>query len=82
MKKELNSNSGSSSNSNKNEKCGGGKEVEFDFTVDESYSTDKNIQCDLYKNEIDKLQKEFIAYKAELNERNEELYKMREKKFT
>ena len=38
----------------------------------------KNIHCDLYKNEIDKLQKELITYKAELIERNEEIYKLRE----
>ena len=71
--------SDTSSNSNKNEECGGEKEeVIFDFTLDESCSADKNIQCDLYKNEIEKLQKELIAYKAELIERNEEIYKLRE----
>ena len=71
--------SDASSNSNKNEKYGGGKEeVDFDFTIDESCSADKNIQCDLYKNEIEKLQKELIAYKAESNERNEEIYKLHE----
>ena len=70
----------SSSNSNKNEECGGEKEeLNFDFTIDESCSADKNIQCDLYKNEIEKLQKELIAYKDELIERNEEIYKLREK---
>ena len=64
---------------NKNEECGGRKEeVDFDFTTDESCSADKNIQCDLYKNEIEKLRKELIAYKAELNERNEEIYKLLE----
>ena len=36
------------------------------------------VQCDLYKNEIEKLQKELIAYKGELIERNEEIYKLRE----
>ena len=30
------------------------------------------------QNEIDKLQKDLIAYKAELIERNEEIYKLRE----
>ena len=53
------------------------KEVNVDFTIDESCSADKNIQCDLYKNEIDKLQKELIAYKPELIEKNEEVYKLR-----
>ena len=48
----------------------------FDFTMDESCSADKNIQCDLYNNEIEKLQKEL----AELIERNEEIYKLREEK--
>ena len=68
-----------SSNSNKNEECGGEKEeLNVDFTIDESCSADKNIQCDLYKNEIEKLQKELIAYKDELIERNEEIYKLRE----
>ena len=67
------------SNSNKNEECGGEKEeVNFDFTIDESFGADKNIQCDLYKNEIEKLQKELIAYKTELIERNEEMYKLHE----
>ena len=71
--------SDTSSNSNKNEECGEEKEeVIFYFTLDESCSADKNIQCDLYKNEIEKLQKELIAYKAELIERNEEIYKLRE----
>ena len=37
------------------------------------------MQCDLHKNEVEKLQKELIAYKAELIERNEEIYKLREK---
>ena len=69
----------SSSNSNKNEECGGEKEeLNFDFTIDESCSADKNIQCDLYKNEIEKLQKELIAYEDEFIERNEEIYKLRE----
>ena len=69
----------SSSNPNKNEECGGDKkELNFDFTIDEICSADKNMQCDLYKNEIDKLQKELIAYKDELIERNEEIYKLRE----
>ena len=53
------------------------KEVNVDFTIDESCSADKNILCDLYKNEIDKLQKELIAYKPELIEKNEEVYKLR-----
>ena len=35
------------------------------------------VQCDLYKNEIEKLQK-LIACKAELIERNEEIYKLHE----
>ena len=57
--------SDTSSNSNKNEKCGGEKEkVNFDFTIDASCSADKNMQCDLHKNEIEKLQKELIVYKA------------------
>ena len=30
-----------------------------------------HIQCDLHKNKIEKLQKELIAYKAELTERSE-----------
>ena len=69
----------SSSNLNKNEECGGEKEeVNCDFFIDESCGADKNIQCDLYKNEIEKLQKELISYKAELIERNEEIYKLRE----
>ena len=63
---------------NKNEQRGGEEEVNFDFTIDGSCSADKNMQCDLYKNEIEKLQKELIAYKAELIERNEEIYKLRE----
>ena len=68
----------SPSNSNKNEECGGEKEeVNFDFIIDENFSADKNIHCGLYKNEIEKLQKELIAYKAELIERNEEIYKLR-----
>ena len=54
------------------------KKVSFDFTIDKSCSADKNIQCDLYKNEIGKLQKELIAYKTELIERNEGVYKLRE----
>ena len=71
--------SDTSSNSNKNEECGGEKEEEnFDFAIDQSCSANKNIQCDLYKNEIEKLQKELIAYKAELIERNEEIYKLHE----
>ena len=62
---------------NENEKCGGGKEeANFDFTIDESCSANKNIQCDLYNNGIGKLQKELIAYKAKLFERNEEIYKL------
>ena len=70
--------SDTSSNSNRNEECRGEKEeVNFDFTIDESFSADKNIQCDLYKNEVEKLQ-ELIAYKAELIERNEEIYKLHE----
>ena len=32
-------------------------------------SANRNIQCDLYKNEIEKLQKELIIYIAELLER-------------
>ena len=49
----------SSSISNKNEECGGEKEeLSFDFTMDKRCSADKNIQCDLYKNEIEKLHKE------------------------
>ena len=61
--------SDTSSNSNKNEECGGEKEeINFDFTIDESCSADKSIHSDLYKNEIEKLQKELIAYKAELIE--------------
>ena len=69
----------SSSNLNKNEECGGQKEkLNFDFIIDESCSADKNIQCDLYKNEIEKLQKELITYKDGLIERNEEIYKLRE----
>ena len=69
--------SDTSSNSNKNEECGGEKEeVNLDFTIHESCSAGKNMQCDLYKNEIEKLQKELIAYKAELIERNEEIYKL------
>ena len=73
--------SDTSSNSNKNEKCDREKEeVNFDFTVDESCSADKNIQCDLYKNAegVEILQKELIAYKAELIQRNEDIYKLRE----
>ena len=70
------SDTSSSSNSNKNEECGGEKEeLNVDFTIDESCSADKNIQCDLYKNEIEKLQ-ELIAYKDELIERNEKIYKL------
>ena len=42
------------------------KETNFDFTIDESCNADKNISCDLYKNEIEKMQKELIAYKSEL----------------
>ena len=58
-----------SSNSNKNEECGGEKEeLNFDFTIHESCSADKNMQCDLQKNKIEKLQKELIAYKDELIE--------------
>ena len=53
------------------------KKVSFDFTIDKSCSADKNIQCDLYKNDIGKLQ-ELIAYKTELIERNEGVYKLRE----
>ena len=68
--------SDTSSNLNKNEECGAEKEVNFDFTVDESCSADKNIKCDLYKNELEKLQNELIAYKAELIERNEEIHKL------
>ena len=69
--------SDTSSNSNKNEECGGEKEeVNLDFTIHESCSAGKNMQCDLYKNEIKKLQKELITYKAELIERNEEIYKL------
>ena len=69
----------SSSISNKNEECGGEKEeLRFDFTIDKRCSADKNIQCDLYKNEIEKLHKEFIAYKDELIKRNEEIYELRE----
>ena len=68
--------SDTSSISNKNEKYGVWKEeINFDFTVDESCSADKNI---LYKNEIDRLQKELIAYSAELIEWNKEIYKLRE----
>ena len=73
--------SDTSSNSNKNEECDGEKEeVNFDFTVDESCSADKNIPCDLYKNAegVEILQKELIAYKAELIQRNEDIYKLRE----
>ena len=71
--------SDTSSNSNKNKESGGdNEEVNFDFTIDESCSADKNIQCDLNKTEIEKLQKELIAYKAELIERNEAIYKLRE----
>ena len=69
----------SSSNSNKTDECGGEKEkLNFDFTIDESCSADKYIQCDLYKNEIEKLQKDLITYKDESIERNEEIYKLRE----
>ena len=53
------------------------REVNFDFTIDESSSANKNIQCDSYKNEIERLWK-LIAYKAELIERSEEIYKLRE----
>ena len=69
----------SSSNSNKNEECDGEKEeVNFDFTIDEICSADKNIQCNLYKNEIEKLQRELTTYKAELIERHKQIYKLRE----
>ena len=50
------------------------KEVNVDFNIDESCSADKNIQCNLYKNEIEKLQKELIVYEPELIERSEEVY--------
>ena len=51
----------------KKEECGREKEkANFDFTIDESCIADKNIPCDLYKNEIEKMQKELIAYKAGL----------------
>ena len=36
------------------------------------------MQCDLYKNEIEKLQKELIAHKDELIERNQEIYTLHE----
>ena len=48
------------------------------FYSAESYSAYKNMQCDLYKNEIEKLQKELIAHKDELIERNQEIYKLHE----
>ena len=54
------------------------EELNFDFTIDESFSADKNMQCDLSKNKIEKLQKELTAYKDELIERNEEIYKLHE----
>ena len=77
--------SDTSSHSNKNEECGGEnlilREFNFNFTIDESCSADKNIQCDLYKNEIEKLQNELIAYKAELIARNEEIYKLCEENY-
>ena len=57
----------SSWNSKKKEECGREKEkANFDFTIDGSCIADKNIPCDLYKNEIEKMQKELIAYKAGL----------------
>ena len=47
---------------------------ELDFNKDENCGTDKNIQCDLQKNEIEKLKKELIAHKVELTEKNEEIF--------